>query len=222
MNGSIRWSEIRSVVGRVQAASRCYQCASGQGWTDCAAKQAFTSCPDDSDNCGQYIVTITNPNTLQYSTSYGKGCFSSISCQNPQTSQECNAFRAKHANFLVNCQGSCCATNDCNGPVLPAGNLKCYACMSTKSWDDCASVQKEVTCALGNDRCGSASKEEKSSSSSVAAYAKGCLAQSHCSGLTHCCSGNLCNSGNPGSTSATGPVVSVTMFLACAIVAFVR
>lgn len=106
----------------VQAASRCYQCASGQGWTDCAAKQAFTSCPDDSDNCGQYIVTITNPNTLQYSTSYGKGCFSSISCQNPQTSQECNAFRAKHANFLVNCQGSCCATNDCNGPVLPGTN----------------------------------------------------------------------------------------------------
>ncbi|KAJ7393648.1 hypothetical protein OS493_003304 [Desmophyllum pertusum] len=102
---------------------------------------------------------------------------------------------------------------------MTGANLKCYECISTKSWNDCASVQKEVTCALGNDRCGSAVKEEKSSSASVAIYAKSCLAQSQCSGVTHCCSGNLCNSANPGKkSSATG----VIMFLAYAIVAFVR
>lgn len=35
--------------------------------------------------------------------------------------------------------------------------LKCYKCISFKSWDDCALNRTEVTCAGGLDRCGKAS-----------------------------------------------------------------
>lgn len=111
--------------------------------------------------------------------------------------------------------------------------LKCYACQSSTGWDDCVSAQKEMTCALGNDRCGSVFVDVKSSAGSAATYAKGCLSHSECVGGVDCCSGNLCNSGIPETSiaqvknsgipsSVLGPVVSVIMVLACSIVAFVR
>ena len=108
--------------------------------------------------------------------------------------------------------------------------LSCYACQSSTGWDDCVSVQKKMTCALGNDRCGSVFLDIKSSAGSAASYAKGCLQHSECIDGMVCCSGNLCNSGIPATSaknsailsSPPGPLVSVIMVLACSIVAFVR
>lgn len=108
--------------------------------------------------------------------------------------------------------------------------LSCYECYSSNGWDECVSAQKKMTCALGNDRCGSVFADIKTPAGSVPVYAKGCLQHSECGDGVVCCSGNLCNSGIPATSaknsailsSPPGPLVSVIMVLACSIVAFVR
>lgn len=117
---------------------------------------------------------------------------------------------------------------------IPVGyGLKCYECGSTKSWDDCASVKKEVTCDSGFDRCVKGMKDGTQGDVSFALYAKACGVQSSAcdpdtsefcksgdSGKVKkcdisCCSGDLCNGGKI-------PMVSAIMLLACALVAFLR
>ncbi|KAL9985527.1 hypothetical protein ACROYT_G007944 [Oculina patagonica] len=110
--------------------------------------------------------------------------------------------------------------------------LECYQCYSTKSWDDCANVKKEVTCPSVADRCGKAYISGKSDEASVAVYGKGCAVSSQCDADSselckhsdpsvtvecdiYCCSGDLCN-------GAKVPMVSAIMLLACALVAFLR
>ena len=58
--------------------------------------------------------------------------------------------------------------------------LKCYECGSTKSWDDCTSVRKEVTCDSSSDRCVKAVREGTQDDVSVALYAKSCAESSAC------------------------------------------
>ena len=115
---------------------------------------------------------------------------------------------------------------------FPGYGLKCYECGSTKSWDDCTSVRKEVTCDSSSDRCVKAVREGTQDDVSVALYAKSCAESSACDPDTSkfcksddlgkvkkcdidCCSGDLCNGGKV-------PMVSAIMFLACALAAFLR
>ena len=48
--------------------------------------------------------------------------------------------------------------------------LKCYRCVSTKSWDDCASVKKEVNCSADENRCSKAFASGKKDGASVDGY----------------------------------------------------
>ncbi len=108
--------------------------------------------------------------------------------------------------------------------------LTCYACPPSTVWSDCFVKQESMTCAFGNDRCGSASLDIKGST----IYTKGCVSHSECGGGVDCCAGNFCNHGTPAPStippvhtsvlpsSCPGPVVSAIMVLACSIVAFVR
>lgn len=82
-----------------------------------------------------------------------------------------------------------------------------------------------MTCALGNDRCGSVSLDIKGAT----VYTKGCVSHDECGGGVDCCAGTYCNEGVPApstippvNSSPLGPVDSAIMVLACSIVAFVR
>ncbi|KAL9988448.1 hypothetical protein ACROYT_G002895 [Oculina patagonica] len=178
----------------------CYQCLSNYGWDDCAAKQTVTDCPVGKDHCGVGILEVYNPDSGEYFIFYAKDCSSSSECWSFQTSRECNEVRDQNPGTIVSCQGFCCSGDNCNeanSPPAQTVQLKCYACQSSTGWDDCVSAQKEMTCALGNDRCGSVFVDVKSSAGSAATYAKGCLSHSECVGGVDCCSGNLCNSDIP-------------------------
>ena len=115
---------------------------------------------------------------------------------------------------------------------FPGYGLKCYECGSTKSWDDCAGVRKEVTCDSSSNRCVKGMKDGTDDDVSFALYAKGCVESSACDPDTSefckysdkgkvkkceisCCSGDLCNGGKV-------PMISAIMFFACALVAFLR
>ena len=109
-------------------------------------------------------------------------------------------------------------------------SLKCYQCLSTKSWNDCASVQKEVACDSGEDTCAKIYYDSKSvdKALSVESYVKYCNPKLSCDkdlcktlapkGATinkckvNCCKGNLCN-------GARVPLVSAILLLACTILA---
>ena len=114
----------------------------------------------------------------------------------------------------------------------PGYGLKCYECGSTKSWDDCTSVRKEVTCDSGLNRCVKGMKDGTQDDVSFAVYAKGCVDSSTCDPDTSefcksddkgkvknceiaCCSDDLCNGGKV-------PMVSAIMLLACTLVAFLH
>ncbi|CAH3140015.1 unnamed protein product [Porites lobata] len=108
--------------------------------------------------------------------------------------------------------------------------LKCYQCTSLKSWDDCKSSAKEVTCLVSQDRCAKADVKAESSAATAEGFVKGCATSSDCSAKScksiypsvkitkceiNCCTGDLCN-------GADVPMVSAIMLLACAILAFAR
>ena len=104
--------------------------------------------------------------------------------------------------------------------------MKCYGCVSTKSWDDCADVKKEVTCKAGNDRCGKVYVEVKKDGVSGEEYIKSCLTKELCDTIdqypackadgatckVNCCTGDLCN-------GAAVQMVSAIILIACALVA---
>lgn len=107
--------------------------------------------------------------------------------------------------------------------------LKCYKCVSTKSWDDCADVKEEMTCPAGFDRCLKGYEHVKGDGASVEGFAKGCLTAELCEN-THkidlckgedreceinCCSGDLCN-------AAALQLVSTIVLIACALVALLH
>ena len=118
---------------------------------------------------------------------------------------------------------------------FPGHGLKCYECGSTKDWDSCDSVRKEVTCDPNEDRCVKRMKEGTQDDVSFTVYYKGCVQSSECDAAdtadfcktdkgesgeikkcdNKCCSGDLCNGGKV-------PMVSAIMLLACALVAFLR
>ena len=104
--------------------------------------------------------------------------------------------------------------------------MKCYGCVSTKSWDDCADVKKEVTCAAGYDRCAKVYVEVKKDGVSAESYEKFCLTKALCDTVdqipackadgtkckVNCCTGDLCN-------GAAVQMVSAIILIACALVA---
>lgn len=107
-----------------------------------------------------------------------------------------------------------------------ACGLKCYRCVSTKSWDDCADVKKEMDCPSGLDRCYKGFADVKGEGASVKAYEKGCLSAAVCDTFQKsdfckgkgeckidCCTGDLCN-------AAAVPMVSVIILITCAFVVF--
>lgn len=88
--------------------------------------------------------------------------------------------------------------------------LKCYQCISTKSWDDCADVKVVNYCAFGQERCFYAVSSHKKKGTSIEVFHKGCLTAAQCEhgylesfckmqkgfGCTgYCCSDDLCNGG---------------------------
>ena len=114
---------------------------------------------------------------------------------------------------------------------LTGHGLKCYQCLTTKGWDDCKSIQKEVNCRPGTDTCGKGLVGRKSGGVSISAYGKGCTVSSECNTKSlckhsdptvtftecaiYCCSDDLCN-------GAKIPMVSAIMLLTCVLVAFLR
>lgn len=108
--------------------------------------------------------------------------------------------------------------------------LKCYRCVSTKSWDDCADIKKEMDCPAigGYDRCFKAYADVKTEGASVEGYSKGCLTAALCDEIhktdickgkgeckIDCCSGDLCN-------AAALQMVSAIVLITCALVALVH
>ena len=99
--------------------------------------------------------------------------------------------------------------------------------MSTKSWDDCAGVKKEVNCSADENRCYKAFASVKNEGASVEAYEKGCVSAAVCDAFDKsdfckgkgeckidCCTGDLCN-------AAALPMISAIIITTCALVAFV-
>ena len=107
--------------------------------------------------------------------------------------------------------------------------MKCYKCVSTKSWDDCADVKEEMTCPSGFDRCYKVYAHVEGSGASVEGFQKGCLTASLCENTAkfdfckgegkeckiNCCSGDLCN-------AAALQLVSTIVLIACALVALLH
>ena len=103
--------------------------------------------------------------------------------------------------------------------------LKCYYCVSTESWNDCADVKKEVTCDARFDRCVKAYADVKKDGISGESYSKGCLTEALCNSVdqreicsdgvkckVYCCTGDFCN-------DAAVQMVSAIILMACAFVA---
>ena len=99
-------------------------------------------------------------------------------------------------------------------PFLITGyGLKCYQCLSTLSWDDCASNKKEQTCPSGTDTCAKIFFEGLNAGNFSATthkmYASSCGVKSLCNQNlcktiaqqrftvntceVHCCDDDLCN-----------------------------
>ncbi|KAJ7375934.1 hypothetical protein OS493_037955 [Desmophyllum pertusum] len=87
--------------------------------------------------------------------------------------------------------------------------LKCYKCVSKKSWDDCASVKIEKTCSSGEDRCSKAYFSRKSEGVSAEGFDKDCRTSAECDGFekTDFCKGKECKS--------TAALVISAMLLHC-------
>ena len=107
--------------------------------------------------------------------------------------------------------------------------MKCYKCASTKSWDDCEDVKKEITCPAGYDRCLKGYVHYKEEGASLEGFEKNCLTTALCENFDSldlckgegrkceidCCSGDLCN-------AAALQLVSTIVLVACALVALLH
>ena len=102
--------------------------------------------------------------------------------------------------------------------------LKCYECVSTKGWDDCAERKTEKECPFFADRCGKYKVEGSSGQMSAAVFAKGCATkiQYDKDDKSELCKfsgpkgqGNLCN-------GAKVLTVSGVLLLACTLLTFSR
>lgn len=107
--------------------------------------------------------------------------------------------------------------------------LKCYKCVSTKSWDDCEDVKEEMTCPSGFDRCIKGYAKVKGDGASVEGFEKGCSTAALCENTDklefckgedreckiNCCSGDLCN-------AAALQLVSTFALITCALVALLH
>lgn len=94
--------------------------------------------------------------------------------------------------------------------VSAAYGLKCYQCSSLKSWDDCKTNRKLMTCPSAADRCVESHTEATAANVTVTAYVIGCSTSAACNrdcndlplaNITKCefdcCSGDLCNGAIP-------------------------
>ena len=111
-----------------------------------------------------------------------------------------------------------------------AFGIKCYACFSTTSMDDCDKNRNETDCRSSFDRCGKASVEYKSSVLENKFFSKVCTTKAGCdtafrklkeckdAGGTcdaDCCDKDLCNGG-------AAPMISVLLMVTGALVTFRR
>jgi len=107
--------------------------------------------------------------------------------------------------------------------------LKCYSCLSDKSWDDCpANNNNTETCNANEDRCIKAKIVLKKDGKEDTSYVRGCATSADCDkgcvgggGYTveecdyGCCKEDLCN-------GAKIPMISAIILVACALVTFIR
>ena len=106
--------------------------------------------------------------------------------------------------------------------------MKCYTCVSTKSWGDCEDIKKESTCLPTYNRCAKISVDVKKGGVSVEEYVKSCLTEEACSATekvdvckgageckVNCCSGDLCN-------AASFKIMSTFILLTCVLVALIQ
>ena len=106
--------------------------------------------------------------------------------------------------------------------------MKCYKCVSTKSYGDCDDIRKEMTCGPGFDRCYKGSVSIKGGGASVDEFEKGCLTEIACSNIkdsalckdkvkceVSCCTGDFCN-------TAPTQAVSFVFLTICVLVALTQ
>ena len=106
--------------------------------------------------------------------------------------------------------------------------MKCYTCVSTKSWGDCDDIRKELTCPPTANRCAKIYEDVKKGGVSAEGYAKGCLPEKTCSDVqlideckdggkceVNCCSSDLCN-------AAPLKIMSTFILLTCVLVALIQ
>ena len=168
------------------------------------------TCPSSADRCGTAHV---KGKVADVSIAvYAKGCTTSSVCN----SDSCKAFVTDSSANITKCELDCCSGNLCNKAKIPTPKptpeygLKCYQCFSQKSWDECASNKKVMTCSSGADRCGTAHVEGEVGGVTVSVYGKGCSTSSVCNSDSckrfvsdpstkitkceiDCCRGDLCN-----------------------------
>ena len=100
--------------------------------------------------------------------------------------------------------------------------LKCYQCLSTKSWDDCASNKIEATCSSNQYTCGQFFLDGNAGNISTKFFHTSCAVKSACNqdlckrtpsqqGIAlnkcevDCCDNDLCNEPKvPGATDECG------------------
>ena len=117
--------------------------------------------------------------------------------------------------------------------VFVGRGIKCYQCISLKSWDGCI-PENDTECASGLDSCVKFEVDGESQGVSTKAFYKGCALKSACNddickaqapSVTikkcdvSCCQSDLCNEVNE-VNEAKVPIVSSFLFLTCALVAF--
>ena len=108
--------------------------------------------------------------------------------------------------------------------------LKCYRCISAKTWDDCEKNKEEISCTSDYDSCVKIYFDGKVAGIGGEGYAKACASKSNCNKDlckaiqfqeemiidkcdVNCCQGDLCN-------GAKVPLASAFWILGCALLAF--
>ncbi len=106
--------------------------------------------------------------------------------------------------------------------------IKMLPCVSTKSYDDCEDIKKEMDCPASYDRCYKGYANVKTEGASIEGFEKGCFTADLCDATDKidfckgkgeckidCCSGDLCN-------AAAMQLVSAIVLIACALVALLH
>ena len=159
------------------------------------------TCPSAADRCVKSHTEATAANVTV--TAYVKGCSTSAACN-----RGCSDLPLAN---ITKCEFDCCSGDLCNGAIpTPKPRLKCYRCFSLKSWADCKTNRKLMTCPSAADRCAKSHIEATAANVTVTAYVIGCSTSAACNrgcndlplaNITKCefdcCSGNLCNGAIP-------------------------